>query len=102
MLNATDYLLLCLAEECAEIQKICTKSLRFGLDSHDPNDPDKIMNIDKLKTEINDVLAVTRIFEYSGFWNGEVQDTQMIIDKLLKLEHFTEISEKLGKLESKE
>ncbi len=31
-MNKTEYLLVCLAEECAEIQQAVDKALRFGLD----------------------------------------------------------------------
>jgi len=31
-MNRTDHLLMCLIEECAEVQKVATKTLRFGFD----------------------------------------------------------------------
>lgn len=31
-MNATEHLLVCLAEECGEVAKECSKALRFGLD----------------------------------------------------------------------
>jgi len=34
-----EYLLTCLMEECAEVQKAATKALRFGLDDRGPDEP---------------------------------------------------------------
>ena len=60
-----EHLLVCLAEECAEVTKEVTKILRFGLKDqkfvvngtdHEPNDV-------RLQTEIIDVMAVLELLQ---------------------------------------
>ena len=99
MLNQTEYLLTCLSEECAEIQQICAKAQRFGLDSHHPDDPEMRQNIHKLKVEINDLFGVLEWLESMGHWDGRVEDKQLVLKKITKLGTMMEISRSLGKLE---
>lgn len=55
-MNHREYLLICLMEECAEVQKAASKSLRFGLnDSESPLHP---VNKDVLVEEVIDLLAL--------------------------------------------
>lgn len=56
--NRLTHLLACLGEECGEVQQIIGKSIRFGLDSYNPNDAYRETNIDMLHREVNDVIAV--------------------------------------------
>ena len=51
-----EYLLTCLVEECAEVQKETTKILRFGTSGHHPKV--SISNIEKLHKEYIDVIAI--------------------------------------------
>lgn len=99
-MNTTDYLLTCLSEECAEIQQICAKAQRFGLKSYHPDDPEMKQNIDKLKTEINDLFGVIDWLEAIGLWGGKVEDKDLILKKLKKLDRMMKISRKLGQLEN--
>lgn len=99
MISENEYLFLCLAEECAEIQQICSKIIRFGLNSYHPDDPDKIQNFQKLKNEINDFIAVTDYLkEIIPEWNGEVENKKLVLNKIKKIDHYMEISKELGKL----
>lgn len=61
MMNETQHVLVCLAEECSEVAQTVTKSLRFGLnDSY----KDYGNNKERMEQEIIDLLAVLEmIFE---------------------------------------
>ena len=98
-MKTTDYLLLCLAEECAEIQQLCSKAMRFGLDSHNPDDPERRKNIDKLKLEINDFLGVIEWLEGCDLWDGNVEENDLILKKIRKIDTMLGISRELGKVE---
>lgn len=65
VLNLKQYLLICLAEECAEVQKDVTKSLRFGLDSCNPIDT--ITHEESLIQEMIDVLAIFLLLQSNKF-----------------------------------
>jgi hypothetical protein len=99
MITQDEYLLTCLSEECAEIQQLCSKSIRFGLDSHHPADPEQVQNIQKLKLEINDFYAVIAWLEAHDLWDGDVKCTDLITKKIAKIDHFMAISRELGKLQ---
>jgi len=60
-MNKTEHLLTCLIEECAEIQKVASKALRFGLDDHAP-DSDST-NAEDIITEIYDLLAIIEMLK---------------------------------------
>lgn len=51
------YILTVLGEECAEVAKIASKAVRFGLDSHHPGKPE-IDNRQLLIEELNDIMAM--------------------------------------------
>jgi hypothetical protein len=61
-MNATEHLLTCLMEECAEIQKEAAKALRFGLDDHAPDAP-TVSNADGIARECIDLIAVIEMLE---------------------------------------
>jgi len=52
-----------LAEECCEVQKVVSKIIRFGWDSHHPDDPDRTPNIIRLAHEVGNVLAMIDIVD---------------------------------------
>lgn len=55
-MDRTTYLLLCLMEECAEVQQRVTKALRFGLD--EVQEGQLHNNRERLVMEFTDLLAV--------------------------------------------
>ena len=64
-INETDYLIWCLAEECSEVIKECSKSERFGLNSCNPYDDKKVNNAMALVDEVYDVRARAKLlFEH--------------------------------------
>jgi NTP pyrophosphatase (non-canonical NTP hydrolase) len=66
-MNATEHLLTVLGEECGEIAKEVSKSLRFGLDDKLTLDPDGPRgtegptNREKIVSELNDLVGVVRL-----------------------------------------
>lgn len=88
-----EHLLICLAEECAEVQKEVTKILRFGLKDkpfiaggidHEPNDV-------RLENELNDVMAVVDMLRTEGirvwFSSEKAQAKKDKVEKYMKYAH---------------
>jgi NTP pyrophosphatase (non-canonical NTP hydrolase) len=65
-----EHLLICLIEECSEVQKACTKALRFGLnDTWHPslNLPEwKLTPAEEIEHELNDVAGVVSLLNAHG------------------------------------
>lgn len=100
MLNYREYLLTCLSEECAEIQQLVGKSLRFGLDSYRPEDGNQVQNHIKLIQELNDLFAIVQMLDGEGIFGDRiVWNDNMVKAKVEKVKHFMEISKELGKME---
>ena len=88
-MTKTDHYLILLAEVCAEIQKICCKALRFGLD--DTNPATKKTNLFELKQEVNDLLAVIKLLEIE-------EDVFAQQQKMAKVYYWMNYSKERGKL----
>ncbi len=58
MQTKIEHLLTKLGEEAGEVVQSVAKSLIFGLQDHDPGDPDQTPNYEKLDREINDLVGV--------------------------------------------
>ncbi|BCB28403.1 hypothetical protein SKTS_32890 [Sulfurimicrobium lacus] len=58
-MNREQYLLVCLAEECAEVAQRVSKALRFGLDEIQPGQ--KLTNSQRITQELNDLAAVAEM-----------------------------------------
>lgn len=63
-MNRTEHLLICLAEECAEVQQAISKALRFGLDDGYPGATST--NAQDIGREFIDVVAVMEMLVDSG------------------------------------
>lgn len=54
-------------EECAEIQKECSKCLRFGIGDkesyHNPNSSNDLSNVERLNREINDLMGMIELLQ---------------------------------------
>lgn len=68
MMTKIQYLLVCLTEECAEVQQRATKALRFGLTESQPNAPDgkHLMNSQRLADEIEDLEIIIELLRENG------------------------------------
>jgi hypothetical protein len=82
MMNEREYLLVCVMEECSEIQKAASKALRFNL-----NDPDKIEN------EFIDLVALFEMLQFVTL------DEERIAAKKKKVRKFMKVSIETGRLE---
>lgn len=58
-MTSEQWLLIKLAEECAEVIKECTKSLNYGLNHTNPYN--KTVNSVLLVEELNDILGVSKL-----------------------------------------
>lgn len=65
-MTKVEYLLVCLMEECAEVQKEASKSLRFGLDSSNVFKYEKETHGEKIIEEFADVLAIIYLLQEEG------------------------------------
>ena len=63
-MNTTEHLLVCLAEECAEVQQAVAKALRFGLQGgYSGADA---TNAQDIAREVSDLIAVVQLLEERG------------------------------------
>lgn len=83
-----NYLLVCLAEECAEIQHAIAKALRFGLDHEWPGRG--ITNRDAIRDELRDAFRLAARLHLDNFVG--------LADKGEKFERMMELSRSLGRL----
>ena len=81
-MTRTQYLLTCLAEECAEVAQRASKAARFGIDEVQPGQD--LDNGERLEQEFNDLVAVARLL---GLSVDEVQVKQKYarVDKYMQL-----------------
>ena len=98
LLTETDILLIQLMEEAAEVQKVCSKALRFGLEEVEPDKPMQLNNAERISRELADFLAVAKMLlakeKIPGYHN-----MQSMVDKTEKVKAFMEYSRKVGRLE---
>jgi len=87
------YLLICLAEEAAEVSLATSKVLRFGVSDGYPGT--ERTNGDDLAKEINDFLAIVNILEERNIIPKRDRE-QDILNKNKKLAEFTNYSRKLS------
>lgn len=101
MMTLTQYYLVKLAEEAAEVAQIALKTAHFGLTEHQPGCDET--NAMRVYAELNDLLAmVHRLSEVSNgeFWFDIGQpDHVSIARKLAKVEHYLAYSRSLGLVE---
>jgi NTP pyrophosphatase (non-canonical NTP hydrolase) len=86
-----DYLLVCLAEECAETGQAISKSLRFGLDHVWPGKG--VTNREAVRDELRDVFRLAQRLGLNDFSN--------LPDKGEKFARMMELSRSLGRLENR-
>lgn len=65
-MNVEEHLLVCLAEEGAEIAHDCSKSLRFGINDHNYLNPTGPSNKERLVEELNDLIGVVQLLVLHG------------------------------------
>ncbi len=86
-----EYLLLCIAEEAAEIIHCCTKAIRFGTNDANPYDLSKGTNGEELVKELNDLLALAELLAETNSMDMSKYDDWA--SKLAKKERFYQYRE---------
>lgn len=93
-MNKIEYLLTCAMEECSEIQKDISKSLRFGLDNYAPNSIKS--NKENIVYEFIDLLAVINML-YESKALDDIEGKDLLVKmKQQKIKRYMEISKELG------
>lgn len=95
-MNEQEYLLACLAEECAEVQQAIGKALRFGIDDSPPSG--LACNREYITRELIDVLAVSEMLRDRGVLPSPDRKHEMILDKKAKVLRFMDYSRERGTL----
>lgn len=97
-MNKEQLYLTLLAEECTEVGKLASKSIRFGLDSIDPETG--ISNTEALHQELIDILSIVDFlnYEYGFSFDYTNIDQKLILKKKEKVERYLHISQRLGRV----
>jgi len=95
-MNRKEHLLICLAEECAEVAHRVSKALRFGLQEAQPGQ--SMTNADRIAEELVDLFAVVSMLEDGGVL--EVPDDPVAISrKRDKVLSYMGYAEQIGALQ---
>lgn len=98
-MNRIEYLLTCLIEEAAEIQKAATKAQRFGLGDSPPDVVRPTTNQDDLVAEIADLIGVVTLMEQElGISIVPDPDDLRVQAKIIKVRRFMDYSRTRGTL----
>jgi len=85
-MNREQHLLLCLAEECAEVAQRASKALRFGLDEVQPGQ--ELTNEERLWQEMNDLAGVAEMIislrRKGGLSRSAVDAKKAKVEKFLR------------------
>lgn len=90
-------------EECAEIQQLLSKSMRFGFDNYHPNDITRTTNLDLLieeygqLTAVMDQLLINENIDINN-WKDINENTFDDIkkNKINKVQQYVQLSRSLG------
>lgn len=92
-----EHLLICMAEEAAEVQQAITKALRFGLDDGYPGT--NRTNKEDLIHELTDFIGVLEMLNGEGILLKEIFNREQIEAKKAKVLEFIEYAVRNGTLE---
>jgi hypothetical protein len=97
-MTRTEHLLICLAEECAEIIQRVSKAIRFGLQEVQPGQ--LLTNAQRIVEEVHDFCGVLELLTEDGtFGKLSDQEIQIAIEaKKKKLEKYMQCSRACGAL----
>lgn len=93
-MDRKEYLLTCLIEECAEVQKEATKALRFGLDD---NWKERGRQDQRIANEFVDVLSIYDMLVEEGLLDN-ISTEEMIRMKKERVEKYMRYAKERGTL----
>ena len=93
-MTRTEHLLVCLAEEAAEIQQAVSKALRFGLQDGYP-DTDRT-NARDIMLEWCDLSAIITMLQYDNVLPRDIHQRNHYIAKREKVEKYLEYAKSQG------
>jgi len=94
-MNREEHLLTVLSEECAEVIKEVTKSLRFGLNDHKPGNPTS--NAQRITNELGDLLGIMEMLIDENIIKPPEKSSAE--NKKSKVEKYLKYSAHIGKLD---
>jgi len=94
--NQIEYLLTCLAEECAEIAQRASKAQRFGVNEIQPGQ--NLQNGERIMVETQEFRAILRMLEAHGTLDIR-ENEEAIAAKIAKVEKFMTYSIAQGTLD---
>ena len=98
-MTKSENLLVTLSEECAEIQQVVSKVLRFGQDNYNPATP-QVTNEMEVLTEYYQLIAVMEMLIESGVLKqlNNYEITKIKASKKYKVKLHQSISEDRGRI----
>lgn len=93
-MNGAEYFLICLAEECAELQRAVSKALRFGLEDRLP--PHGTTNAEDLVSAYIDIKAIMESLTLSGALKIPLNNHEQIELKKGRIMTYAEYSKSKG------
>lgn len=97
-MTSDEYLLVCLMEEAAEVTKLASKALRFGLWDRPPDGSRKTTNGEEIAHELADLIGVVEMLTAHGCIPGVAKDR--VTQKRVKVARFMQYSRERGTLTS--
>lgn len=82
MTDAQRERLVMLIEECAEVQKECTKILRHGYHNYHPDEGPTVTNRSNLEREITDLLAILLSMDVKGDISVLTDEYEISVEQL--------------------
>ncbi len=95
-MNTKEHLLVCLMEECAEIQQAASKALRFGLEDGYPGA--NTTNVEDIEIEIIELIAVIDMCRSRKIISEPVEGASIYSAKLTRVEAYFKYARTTGAL----
>lgn len=99
-MKLNEYLTVVAMEECAEIQQVLSKALRFGFDDYHPDRPSE-SNQEEILTEFYQLTAMIEELQKQKVIGHFSQETIDVIkaEKIKKVNHYMTYSKEKGLLD---
>lgn len=98
-MNKTQYLLVKIAEEAAEVGQMALKTAHFGV--HEKEHISGLSNVERLRRELTDLIAVVEMLQDNTNFNFVVP-TEEKLAKRNKVEHYLKYSQSQGLVDADE